>query len=121
MEGLRAEKGFIVVGQDTDGTVTPADAGLRWAVSKAKHFIGERSFQRADTARAGRKQLVGLLPADPDTVIAEGAQLGAGGPPPIPAATPRHVPPSYRRAPLGRPFALRLPPRRVPPPARHSL
>ncbi|WP_327000555.1 2Fe-2S iron-sulfur cluster-binding protein [Dactylosporangium sp. NBC_01737] len=108
MHVLRAEKGFIIVGQDTDGTVAPADAGLGWAVSKAKHFIGERSFQRADTARAGRKQLVGLLPADPDTVVAEGAQLVAGVPPLIPAAMLGHVTSSYRSAALGRSFALGL-------------
>lgn len=67
MHVLRAEKGYIIVGQDTDGTVTPQDAGMSWVVSKQKDFIGKRSFARADTARTDRKQLVGLLPADRTT------------------------------------------------------
>jgi Aminomethyltransferase folate-binding domain len=33
MHVLRAEKGFIIVGQETDGTVTSDDAGLTWASS----------------------------------------------------------------------------------------
>ncbi len=64
MHVLRAEKGYPIVGQDTDGTVTPQDLGMDWIVSKAKpDFLGKRSFARADTARPDRKQLVGLLPA----------------------------------------------------------
>ena len=46
MHVLRAEKGFPIIGQDTDGTVTPQDLGLAWAVSKKKpDFIGKRSFE----------------------------------------------------------------------------
>ena len=74
MHVLRAEKGFIVAGQDTDGTVTPADAGLGWAVSKTKPFVGKRSLRRPDTARPGRKRLMGLRPLE-DVVLAEGSQL----------------------------------------------
>jgi sarcosine oxidase subunit alpha len=81
MHVLRAEKGFIVVGQETDGTVTPPDAGLSWAVSKAKSFVGKRSLRRADTVRADRKGLVGLRPADGSVRLTEGAQLVAGPPP----------------------------------------
>ena len=63
MHVLRAEKGYPIVGQDTDGTVTPQDLGMDWIVSKTKpDFLGKRSFARADTARPDRKQLVGLLP-----------------------------------------------------------
>ena len=65
MHVLRAEKGYPIVGQDTDGTVTPQDLGMDWIVSKVKpDFLGKRSFARADTSRADRKQLVGLLPLD---------------------------------------------------------
>ena len=64
MHVLRAEKGYPIVGQDTDGTVTPHDLGMDWIVSKTKpDFLGKRSFTRADTSRPDRKQLVGLLPA----------------------------------------------------------
>jgi sarcosine oxidase subunit alpha len=108
MHVLRAEKGFIVAGQDTDGTVTPHDAGLGWAVSTVKHFVGQRSLTRSDTARADRKRLVGLLPADPSVILAEGAQLvvDAGAPAPVPMLG--HVTSSYRSAALGRSFALAL-------------
>ena len=77
MHLARAEKGYIIVGQETDGTVTPQDLGLDWAVSKTKEFIGKRSFSRSDTSRAGRKQLVGLLPQDKAFVAAEGSHLVA--------------------------------------------
>ena len=75
MHVLRAEKGFIIVGQDTDGSVTPLDLGLSGMVAKTKDFLGKRSLSRSDTARAGRKQLVGLLTVDPALVLREGAQL----------------------------------------------
>jgi sarcosine oxidase subunit alpha len=75
MHVLRAEKGFIIVGQETDGTVTPIDLGMDWIVSKQKEFIGRRALRRPDMVRADRKQLVGLLPIDTKDVIPEGAQL----------------------------------------------
>ncbi|MFZ5852079.1 MAG: FAD-dependent oxidoreductase [Actinomycetota bacterium] len=108
MHVLRAEKGFPIVGQDTDGTVTPLDLGMDWVVSKKKDFVGRRSFARPDTARADRKQLVGLLPEDPDVVLVEGAQLVASAPGVVPAAMHGHVTSSYRSAALGRSFALGL-------------
>ncbi|WP_180685716.1 sarcosine oxidase subunit alpha family protein [Streptomyces gossypiisoli] len=112
MHVLRAEKGYIIVGQDTDGTVTPQDAGMSWVVSKQKDFIGKRSFARADTARTGRKQLVGLLPSDRTTRLPEGTQLVAPDVPITPEAGPvpmlGHVTSSYHSPALGRPFALAL-------------
>ncbi|TPW30547.1 sarcosine oxidase subunit alpha [Martelella alba] len=78
MHVLRAEKGYIIVGQDTDGTVTPFDAGLGWAVSKKKaDFVGIRGLKRPDLVKADRKQLVGLKPRNPKTVLEEGAHLVA--------------------------------------------
>jgi sarcosine oxidase, subunit alpha len=103
MHVLRAEKGYPIVGQDTDGTVTPHDLGLDWIVSKTKpDFVGKRSFVRADTARPDRKQLVGLLPAKR---IPEGTQLVAA---PGETAMLGHVTSSYDSVALGRPFALAL-------------
>ena len=73
MHVLRAEKGFVIVGQDTDGTVTPHDLGMSWIVrTDDSDFIGRRSLRRADTVRSDRKQLVGLLPADPTDLAARG-------------------------------------------------
>lgn len=110
MHVLRAEKGYPIIGQDTDGTVTPQDLGMDWVVSKAKDFVGKRSFRRPDTSRAGRKQLVGLLPVEPTVLLPEGAQLVAEGVPlrPAPVPTLGHVTSSYRSAALGRTFALAL-------------
>ncbi len=76
MHLLRAEKGFIIVGQDTDGTMTPIDLQMDWIVSKKKYdFIGKRSLYRSDTMREDRKQLVGLLTDNPKEVLEEGAQI----------------------------------------------
>ena len=78
MHVLRAEKGYIIVGQDTDGTVTPFDLGMDWIVSKAKpDFLGKRGLRQAGVAAEGRKQLVGLLTDDPAEVLEEGAQIVA--------------------------------------------
>ncbi len=71
---MRAEKGFIMIGDETDGTVTPQDLNLGWAVSKKKaDFIGKRAQERADLTRRGRKQLVGLRTEDPSVVLPDGA------------------------------------------------
>jgi sarcosine oxidase subunit alpha len=76
MHLLRAEKGFIIVGQDTDGTMTPIDLQMDWIVSKKKYdFIGKRSLYRSDTMKEERKQLVGLLTDDPSVILEEGAQI----------------------------------------------
>ncbi|MFJ9906602.1 sarcosine oxidase subunit alpha family protein [Streptomyces sp. NPDC101152] len=110
MHVLRAEKGYPIIGQDTDGTVTPQDLGMSWAVSKKKpDFIGKRSYARADTVRPDRKHLVGLLPEDPGTFLPEGTHLVADSvlpAPPVPMLG--HVTSSYRSAALGRTFALAL-------------
>ena len=77
MHVLRAEKGYIIAGQDTDGSISPYDADLGWAVSKNKSFsfLGKRSLYRSDTIRTDRKQLVGILTDDKDIVLNEGAQM----------------------------------------------
>ncbi|MCX5264923.1 sarcosine oxidase subunit delta family protein [Streptomyces sp. NBC_00199] len=110
MHVLRAEKGYPIIGQDTDGTVTPQDLGMSWAVSKKKpDFIGKRSYTRPDTVRPDRKHLVGLLPEDPAALLPEGTHLVADSvlsAPPVPMLG--HVTSSYRSAALGRTFALAL-------------
>jgi sarcosine oxidase subunit alpha len=78
MHVLRAEKGYIIVGQDTDGSMTPYDLGMGGLVAKSKDFLGKRSLTRSDTAKAGRKQLVGLLAEDASFVIPEGSQIVPG-------------------------------------------
>ena len=110
MHVLRAEKGFVIVGQETDGSVTPADLGMNWLLSKEKDFLGKRSLARPDCLREDRKQLVGLLSSDRRTVLPEGTQLieeaGRTGPAPVPMCG--HVTSSYHSACLGHPVALAL-------------
>ncbi|MDP6708556.1 MAG: sarcosine oxidase subunit alpha family protein [Alphaproteobacteria bacterium] len=108
MHVLRAEVGFIIVGQETDGTVTPMDLGLEAMVSPAKDFLGKRSLARADTARPDRRQLIGLLTEDSSLVLPEGAQVveTAGAAPPV--AMIGHVTSSYRSPSLERSIALAL-------------
>ena len=108
MHVLRAEKGFIIVGQDTDGSVTPYDLDMDWIVSRKKDFFGRRSLERSDTSRAGRKQLVGLLTEDPKEVLPEGAHIVAEvrERPPMPMLG--HVTSSYMSPNLGRSIAMAL-------------
>jgi sarcosine oxidase subunit alpha len=109
MHVLRAEKGFVIVGQDTDGTVTPADLGMDWIVNETKgDFVGRRSLRRADLTRAGRKQLVGLLTDDPEDLLPEGAQVVWEDTGRIPMPMAGHVTSSYRSSTLGRSLALAL-------------
>jgi sarcosine oxidase subunit alpha len=109
MHVLRAEKGYIIVGQDTDGTVTPDDAGLAWAIGKNKpDFVGKRSLQRPEMLRADRRQLVGLLTEDPALVLEEGAQVVSGEQPAAPSPPLGHVTSSYHSAVLGRSIAMAL-------------
>ncbi|MDP6342498.1 MAG: glycine cleavage T C-terminal barrel domain-containing protein [Alphaproteobacteria bacterium] len=108
MHVLRAEVGFIIVGQETDGTVTPLDLGMDWIVSRKKDFLGKRSLSRSDTARDDRPQLVGLLTEDPNLRVPEGAQLIPGSDPRPPVASQGHVTSSYESPNLGRTFAMGL-------------
>ncbi len=108
MHVLRAEKGFIIVGQDTDGTVTPLDLGMEKLCSTKKDFIGKRSLSRPDMQDPDRKQFVGILPDDPREVLEEGEQLveTVKDEPPMPMVG--HVTSSYTSPSVGRAFALAL-------------
>ena len=109
MHVLRAEKGYLIVGQDTDGSVTPHDLGMDWIVNLSKgDFVGRRSLRRADVVRPDRKQLVGLFPADGRTLLPEGAQLVLEDTGEIPVPLAGHVTSSYRSPALGRTFALAM-------------
>ncbi|MBV1864473.1 MAG: sarcosine oxidase subunit alpha family protein [Rhodobacteraceae bacterium] len=71
---MRAEKGFIMIGDETDGTVIPQDLGLGWAISKKKNdFLGKRAQQRPHMTDPNRWRLVGLETVDPNVVIPDGA------------------------------------------------
>jgi sarcosine oxidase subunit alpha len=102
MHVLRAEKGYIIVGQETDGTTVPADLGLDWTISKGKQdFVGKRSLVRPDMQRGDRKQLVGLRAPE---LLEEGAQLVAVSA----GRSLGHVTSAYWSETLQRPIALAL-------------
>ncbi|TVM05042.1 MAG: sarcosine oxidase subunit alpha family protein [Halomonas sp.] len=108
MHVLRAEKGFIIVGQDTDASVTPEDLGMQWCVGYDKPFswIGKRALTRSDTARRDRKQFVGLKPKDPSVVLGEGDQIVRDPNHAIPMPMVGHVTSSYYSPTLKSGFAL---------------
>ena len=108
MHVLRAEKGFIIVGQETDGSVTPEDLGMQWCVGYDKPYawIGKRALTRSDTKRENRKQLVGLRPKDPKVVLEEGAQIVLDPKHAIPMPMVGHVTSSYYSPVLDSGFAL---------------
>ena len=104
MHVMRAEKGYVIVGQETDGTVTADDLGMAGMIGRAKRdFVGKRSLARADLARDGRKQLVGLRTTG--EALEEGAQLVAA---PGSTVSLGHVTSSYQSATVGYPIALAL-------------
>jgi sarcosine oxidase, subunit alpha len=109
MHVLRAEKGYIIVGQDADGTATPDDVGLAWAIGRNKpDFVGKRSIDRASMKQPTRKQLVGLRAANPAVVLEEGAQLVETPGQAVPKRLVGHVTSSYASATLGHPVALAM-------------
>ncbi|MCT4557311.1 MAG: sarcosine oxidase subunit alpha family protein [Pelagimonas sp.] len=76
---MRAEKGFIMIGDETDGTVIPQDLGLHWALSKKKEdYLGKRAQQRSHMADPNRWKLVGLETLD-GSVLPDGAYAIADG------------------------------------------
>jgi sarcosine oxidase subunit alpha len=109
MHVLRAEKGYVIVGQDTDGSVTPHDLGMDWIVNLSKgDFVGRRSLRRSDVVRPDRKQLIGLFPEDTHALLPEGAQLVLEDTGRMPMPLAGHVTSSYRSPALGRTFALAM-------------
>jgi sarcosine oxidase, subunit alpha len=106
MHVLRAEKGYLIVGQETDGTVIPSDVGLDWTIGTSKpDFVGKRSLTRPDMLRADRRQLVGLVASE---VLEEGAQIVADPNVAVPVPMLGHVTSAYWSDTLNRPLALAL-------------
>jgi len=100
---MRGEKGFVVVGDESDGTVTPHDLNMSWAVSKKKEdFIGKRGMQRSFLVSEGRKQLVGLRTLDDKVKLPEAAHAVEGG------QLIGHVTSTYFSPTLGHPIAMAL-------------
>jgi sarcosine oxidase subunit alpha len=76
---MRAEKGFIMIGDETDGTVIPQDLNLNWAISKKKEdFLGKRAMERSHMTDPERWKLVGLETVD-GSVLPDGVYAVAEG------------------------------------------
>ena len=77
---LRVEKGFLSLGHEVDGTVDPYDLGMGWAMAAKKgDFIGLHSVRLRRASGLARRELVGLLPEDPEVSLPEGAPITPGG------------------------------------------
>jgi sarcosine oxidase subunit alpha len=104
---LRAEKGFIVVGKDTDGTTMPHDLGVAGPRdTRVDEFIGKHSLFLHVASDKGRKQFVGLSVAPGEPPLPTGAHVATGA-----GAARRsqgYVTSSYMSPSLGRPIALGL-------------
>ncbi|MEO1238762.1 MAG: glycine cleavage T C-terminal barrel domain-containing protein, partial [Pseudomonadota bacterium] len=106
---MRAEKGFIMIGDETDGTVIPQDLGLDWAISKKKDdYLGKRAQERVHMADPDRWKLVGLETLDgsvlPDGAYAVGDGHNANGQ----RKTQGRVTSTYHSPTLGRGIAMGL-------------
>jgi sarcosine oxidase, subunit alpha len=76
---MRAEKGFIMIGDETDGTIIPQDLNLGWAISKKKaDFLGKRGQERTFLASQDRWKLAGFETLD-GSVIPDGSYIVAAG------------------------------------------
>ena len=76
---LRAEKGFIMIGDETDGTIIPQDLGLNWAISKKKDdYLGKRAQERSHMVDPNRWKLVGLETTDGSTLPDGAYAVGDG-------------------------------------------
>ena len=76
MSTMRLEKGHFIIGQDTDGTISPHDLGLEWLVKQDKEqFLGKRALQLAEMTRNDRNQLVGLVSENNNEILQEGGQI----------------------------------------------
>ena len=104
---LRAEKGYIIAGKDTDGTTMPHDLGVTAPRDRRKgEFVGKRSLFTENAARQDRPQGVGLTVADGQAPLPTGAhavQTANGKRRSIGFVTSSYMSPS-----LGRPVALGL-------------
>ncbi len=108
MHVLRAEKGFIIVGQETDGSVNPVDLGMDWIISKKKNdFIGKRSLAITSSTN-DRKQLVGIFTDDPNKVLPEGAHAVESSKEKTPVKMIGHITSSYFSPNCNRSIALGL-------------
>ena len=77
---LRAEKGYLFVGQDTDSETMPQDIGMDGPRSKRKDaYVGDRSLFTPAAMRRGRKQLVGIAASGDQLAVGAHAVMSQSG------------------------------------------
>lgn len=103
---LRAEKGFIVAGKDTDGYTLPMDLGMSGPRNKrTSEYVGKRSLFTEVAERRDRPALVGLS-IEGDIPLATGAHAVENGQKGLRSLG--FVTSSYWSPTLARPIALAL-------------
>ncbi len=103
---LRAEKGYLIAGKDTDGTTMPQDLGITAPRDRRRdEFVGKRSLFTDNARDEARRQFVGLAVdgAEPLPTGAHGVDRTGGRPRSI-----GYITSSYFSPALGRPIALGL-------------
>src|SRR5262249_5119963 len=103
---LRAEKGYIYVGQDTDGETMPHDLGMGGPREKRRDaYVGDRSLFTPAAQASGRKQFVGIAAegVEPLPPGAHGVEVAGGR-----NRSLGYVTSSYFSPNLERPIALGL-------------
>ncbi len=104
---LRAEKGYVIVGKDTDGATMPHDLGAVGPRDRRKdEYIGKRSLTLPVAQDRDRKQLVGLEVSPGEAPLPTGAHLIEGSD--KARRSLGYVTSSYSSPTLGRPVALGL-------------
>jgi hypothetical protein len=106
MHVLRAEKGYVIVGQDTDGTLTPMTPAWPGPWAPEARFRRQALARPARHERAGAQAARRPLTEDPQEVLEEGAQIVADPDQPVPMTMLGHVTSSYHSATLGRSIAM---------------
>ena len=101
---LRAEKGFIVIGKDTDGDSIPPDLGFTAPRDKkTSAYVGDRGLKTDNAMGQNRQQLIGLTVPDDAPLLPVGAHVIDEQDRSIGFVTS-----SYESPNLGRPIAMAL-------------
>lgn len=104
---MRAEKGYLIIGKDTDGETMPHDLGFGLPRERKRvAYIGDRGLRSAEASRPDRRQFVGLQVGAGEAPLATGAHAveRRGGKP----RSSGIVTSSYHSPTLGRAIALGL-------------
>lgn len=104
---LRAEKGYLVIGKDTNGESMPHYLGFGMPRQKKKApFVGDRGLHTPKANEPNRRQLVGLMVPDGEPPLPSGAHIVTG--PASNRQSAGFVTSSYHSPTLNRPICMAL-------------